>query len=351
MNRPRTAGDRFAATLTAWVNGLGPRASRALLWVVRMAHGMARARTFGLAAEMSFWLFLSLIPLAAVAGMVAARFASHHGAMTGPMVASMPPEVGALIRDQVKRVANWQGRKVAPVAVVTFVWLAASGVHSVFDALEVQTAAARPWWKKRLLALATCVGLSVGLGIIGLLAVGLQSLEVAVGRVVPHARAEGTMAGGAVRFAMGLALAVGMVAALYRVGIPREARRRIPILPGTLVAVGLITVLGWGYRLFISTMGAGDAYQGGLAVIGVTLTTLWLFSVALLLGAQLNLLASQRQAGHSTTGVGLARHLPRPRARWPNLSAFSSRPTSPRAPSEPSTGPSPSPSGSAGESP
>jgi membrane protein len=301
-------------------------------WVLRMMHGVAQARTFGLAAEMSFWLFLSLVPLAAVGGLIAARFASQHG-MAGPLLASMPPEVGKLIREQVERVANWQGRTVAPVAVGSFVWLGASGIHAVFDALEVQTGARRPWWKKRVLAIAMCIGLSIGIGVLALLAVGLQWLETTVGRVVPHVSGEGTTVATVIRSVTGLVLAVGMVSALYRVGIPREARARVPTIPGALVAVSLIAVLGSGYRVFISTMGIGDAYQGGLAVIGVTLTTLWLFSVAVLLGAQLNRLTAERRAGHSDTGLGMAGHLPRPKGRWPNLTASSPRPTSPRPPS------------------
>ena len=39
-------------------------------WLDPILRGVDRARTLGLAAEMSFWLFLSLVPLAAVAGLL-----------------------------------------------------------------------------------------------------------------------------------------------------------------------------------------------------------------------------------------------------------------------------------------
>ena len=99
---------------------------------------------------------------------------------------------------------------------------------------------------------------------------------------------EALATGSFVRFLTGTAVSVAMVAALYRIGIPREARYRTPIWPGTLLAVALIGVLGVGYRLYISRTGGGDAYLGSLAIIGVTMTTLWLFSVSLLLGTALN---------------------------------------------------------------
>ena len=263
---------------------------------------IGRARTLGLAAEMSFWLFLSLVPLAAVAGLIAARLAMRHGPFVGGVLSSVPPDVRHMIEDQVHSVANWSAG-VAPVALVMFVWLAASGVHAVFDALEVQSGTTRPWWKKRVLALLTCIGLSLGVAALGLLAVGLDRVEALVGRALPLGHTEASVAGGVARYASGFGIAVGMVAGLYRIGIPREARYRTYVWPGTLLAVGLIGVLGLCYRLYVSRMGTGDAYLGSLGVIGVTMTTLWLFSIALLLGTALNtVLGERRTAGSGAAG-------------------------------------------------
>jgi membrane protein len=276
--------------------------SRAREWLAPILRGVTRARTLGLAAEMSFWLFLSLVPLAAIAGLVAARLATSHAPLTGSVLSSVPPDARRMIESQVEAVAQWNGGKVAPVALGTFVWLAASGVHSVFDALEVQSGTTRPWWKKRLLAIATCVGLSVGVAILGVLAVGLDRLAVLAGRAVSLEGTGATVASVLARSVSGCIVSVAMVAALYRVGIPREAPRRTPILPGALLAVALLAALGWGYRLYVSRAGAGDAYLGSLAVIGVTLMTLWLFSIALLLGAELNKVIRDRRALGSGAG-------------------------------------------------
>jgi membrane protein len=259
---------------------------------------IARARTLGLAAEMSFWLFLSLVPLAAVAGLIAARLAMRHEPFVGSLISSVPADVRHMIEDQVKSVANWSGG-VAPVALGMFVWLAASGVHAVFDALEVQSGTARPWWMKRVLALLTCVGLSVGVAVLGFLAIGLERIEALAGRALPIGHAEASVASSVARYASGFAIAIGMVAALYRIGIPREARYRTYVWPGTLLAVALIGLLGFCYRLYVSRMGTGDAYLGSLGIIGVTMTTLWLFSIALLLGTALNTVLGERRMAQS----------------------------------------------------
>jgi membrane protein len=264
-------------------------------WLDPVVRGTARARTFGLAAEMSFWVFLSLVPLAAVAGLVAARLAMSHQPLEGTFLSSVAPEARRMIDTQVESLARWNGGKIAPVALVTFLWLASSGVHSIFDALEVQSETTRPWWKKRLLAVATCVCLSAGVALLGLFAVGFDRLAALVGRAMPLRAVGSTFAGGFGRWASGFVVSIAMVAALYRVGIPSEARRRTPVLPGALLAVALIAAVGWGYRLYLSRAGIGDAYLGGLAIIGVTLTTIWLFSVAVLLGAQVNTVIRDRR--------------------------------------------------------
>ena len=45
-------------------------------------------RALGLAAEMAFWLFLSLLPLAAVAGGAAAKLAVGNWSITAPLLAT-----------------------------------------------------------------------------------------------------------------------------------------------------------------------------------------------------------------------------------------------------------------------
>jgi membrane protein len=265
----------------------------ALPWLEPLAKGLGRARTFGLAAEMSFWVFMSLVPLAAMAGMVAAKLALSNAWLGSEALSSVPPEVRDLIHEQVEYVAAWHGARVAPVAAATFLWLASNGVQAIFDALELQAGRVRPWWKKRLLALAACVALSLGVAVIALLATGLESVEGLLGRHLP-ASVRGALHGPfgfALRRAVGAVIAVAMTAGLYRVAIGRgdaQEARPLPVIPGAVFAVVLGVLLGWGYGWYIGHLGAGGAYEAGLAVVAVTMMTLWLFSVALLAGAELN---------------------------------------------------------------
>jgi membrane protein len=268
-------------------------------WLSQMGRGLARARTLGLAAEVSFWLFLALVPLAAVAGLVAARLIAARG--MGDVFATVPPAARETIEKQVQQVASFKGGHVAPVAVATFLWLSASGLQSIFDVLEVQAGGSRSWVRKRLAALLACVALSVGVGLLAMLGAGLERIEALLGHsapVVTHGIAP-SIAGGVFRVVAGLAIGFGMIAGLYRIGIPRKAGAAFPIAPGAALATGLVGLLGGGYGLYVSLVGAGDAYLGGLAAVGVTLMTLWLFSVAILLGAELNRVVYDRRTGRT----------------------------------------------------
>jgi membrane protein len=271
----------------------------ALGWLKDFIGELDRSRTTGMAAEMAFWLFLSLVPLAAVAGLAVAKFAVSSAEVTS-LLASLPAETRELVSKQLNHVAAWNGGSVAAPAALVFVWLASGGIHAVFDVLEVKAGTSRPWWKKRALALASCVALSVGTALIAVLATGLSSVLAFLRGTIPLAQLESQagMTGvvdSVVRLGVGALTALGLVAGLYLIGIPRTARKRTPILPGAFLAVALQAALGYGYIFYLSKVGASSAYQAGLSIIGVTMFALYLLSVALLVGAELNHTVARRR--------------------------------------------------------
>ena len=283
---------------------VGPRL--VLDWMKILWEGVGTTRALGLAAEMAFWLFFSLLPLAAVGGLVLARLQFEGGDVVGTMLGSTPPAVRELIATQLGQVAKWNGGAVGPLAAVVFVWLASSGIHSIFETLEVQAGVARPWWKKRALALVTCGGLSVGVALLGLLGTGLGWLFRLAGTALPHALTSSHESGLftlTVRILLGVLIAFGLVAGLYTVGTPRVVHRPFTVVPGTLLAVSLQALSGFGYGLYIHLMGTGNAYQAGLGIVGVTLMSLYLFCLALLVGAELNQAMSDRHASTHASSV------------------------------------------------
>lgn len=251
--------------------------------------GVVRARTAGLAAEVAFFSFMSLIPLAAVLGLLAAKLASRDTATQKAMLDASPPAMRDLLMTEFDKVSAWNGGAIAPMATVVFVWLASTGLHAIFDVLEVQTGSFRPWWRKRLYAIAVCLGASVGVAAITLLIAGLGWLAALVEgswgiRIAPAANPLWSV----IRALFAGLLSVAIVAGLYWVGLPPSARKRMPILPGAVFATLGHWALGYGYSALLSLFGSGGAYLAGLAAVGVTLTSLYLSALVLLVGVEIN---------------------------------------------------------------
>lgn len=295
----RHSASASAASPARRGGALGPRLVH---WAKVIWCRVGESNSTGLAAQMAFWLFLSLIPLAAVGGLVLARIAFAHGDLMSEVLGSTPPAVRDLIATQLGQVARWNGGEVGPLAAIVFVWLASSGIHSIFDALEIQEGAARPWWKKRALALATCVAFSVGLAALALLRTGLGWLFRVSGSELPASLMvwDTSWVASVLRFVFGSLIAFGLITGLYVVGAPRVRRRRRTIVPGALLAMAIQGASGFAYGLYIRVVGTGNAYQAGLGIIGVTMISLYLFCVALLVGAELNQAIGDHRAAERT---------------------------------------------------
>jgi membrane protein len=265
--------------------------ARAAAFARDLVARLDRARTLGLAAETAFWIFLSLVPLAAVAGVLAARLSTRGDwADAAPLVGSLPRAAQELLSVELGRLAAANGGSVGAGSAAVFVWLASTGVHSIFDALEIGAGVARPWWKKRLLAIGMCLVLPVVVALLAAVGAELSGAAGWVGRWVPVLGATGapSVARRLAGFLVSAALVLGYVGALYQVGIPARSCRGEPILPGALLAVALELLSGFAYAFYVSKVGDGGAYLGGLAAIGVTMMGLYLFTTALLVGAVVN---------------------------------------------------------------
>ena len=135
--------------------------------------------------------------------------------------------------------------------------------------------------------------------ILAILGPGLEGALAWLGRWFPPLAniSPPTPIGRAVRFVLGCSTVFAYVCALYWVGVPPEARRRMRLVPGAIITVVLNASLGFAYALYLSNVGDGATYSAGLKLIGVTLTALYLFTVALLTGAVVNRKLGARAKG------------------------------------------------------
>ncbi|HEX2880220.1 MAG TPA: YhjD/YihY/BrkB family envelope integrity protein [Polyangiaceae bacterium] len=264
-------------------------------WLAELLECIQRTRTLGLAAETAFWLFLSLLPLLAVAGFLAARLSLQNWHQVIPILEALPPAAASFVSNELTKVATWDQGTVSTVGILSFLWLASSGVHAIFDALEIETGAQRRWLVKRALAIATCTGLSLSVALLALLGPGVEALLGDLGQRTTSTVSLGNSiaANRPLRVALALLILAGQTWSLFLIGIPKATRRRMPVLPSIVATTVLQALLSVGYTAYISTVGDGSAYTAGLALVGLVLTALYFYVLALLIGAIVNRTLSQ----------------------------------------------------------
>jgi uncharacterized BrkB/YihY/UPF0761 family membrane protein len=315
-----------------------PQALLRLGWraISRLVNGLFAHNAFETAASIAFWFFLSLVPLLVFIGWLLGRLVRAQGidALLQPALEVAPISAEQLLRTELGRMAQSNSAPLAPVSVLGFLWTSSSGLHNLMDIIEIAVKVPRrPWWKQRAIALAwVFLGLLTvaGLGW-GLVRVELSlhsSLEVPAlvssadapappadqaasarpprpGRdpaAVPPPRAPpvrgrirqrvaGLLQGPWEKALAALAtLAVGItfLAAFYRFAVEHPTGVRRHAFPGAFAAAVSWLGLSWGFGTYVSSLGNYAVYYGSVAAVAVLLIWLYLTSLTLVIGAEVN---------------------------------------------------------------
>jgi membrane protein len=254
--------------------------------VLDLLDGSLESDVLRAASAMAFDLFLAMIPLLALAGWLFGRIMTTGNAVAAVslLLDTTPAAVRALAENQL---ARFSPGAVAPVALLGSLWLGSSAATTCMGLLEARgQSRPRPWWRRRLLAMATVfagiivfgAGSAVALWSIGGPVVLLES--VVSDRV---ANWTGYVLGLGVVHVLAVALlALFFRVAVHRPGIPRR------VLPGALVASVLGALASLAFTFYASKIARFALYYGGLAAVAVTLVWLWLICLFVLIGAELN---------------------------------------------------------------
>ena len=246
--------------------------------------------TLQAASAMAFDLFLAALPMLALAGWLFAVLSQGSPAVltsVSLLVDLTPEEVRSLIWRQL---GQFSATAVAPLALLGALWLASSAFNTLMGVLEVTVGAERrPWWKRRLLALACVVASIVLFTASGTLAVALSGGPATVARLL--ARGELPFLRRASHFLLlGLVLLIAsaLLSAFFRIAVIRRGVRR-RVWPGALLTVIASGSTSLGFAYYAGHLARFALFYGALSAVAVTLGWLWLMCLALLLGAELNL--------------------------------------------------------------
>jgi membrane protein len=306
---------------------------RALGLAHRFVQGLRAHNAFEAAASIAFWFFLSVVPLLVLVGFLVGQIARTRGvdALLAPLLDVVPGSAESLLRSELERLAGGGAASIAPLSVIGFLWTASSGLHNLMDVFEIAVRAARrSWWKQRAIALgwvatglaATCVLAWVLVTVdsafheldAGPVPASVASATPqppsqipsshALDRGVGHVQSAPARVHGALKRrvhkvlqtpheqvlvgALLLVAGMALLAGFYRFAVehPPGVKRRV--WPGAATAIASWLLVSWGFEAYALSIADYTLYYGSLAAVAVLLVWLYLTSLSLVLGAELN---------------------------------------------------------------
>ena len=242
-------------------------------------------------------LFPFLLFLVALAGLVITPEQADQIVQQLGQVA--PSNVTEILGERIRSIASSPQTGLLTVGAVVAIWSASAGVAGVQRALNTiyGVTEGRPWWKAR------------GIAVLMTLVAGAVALVAAL--VAVAAGPVGEFIGGPVgtaitwlRLPVAGLLMMFLWALLYFV-LPDVEQEFKFITPGSVVGVLLWVLASWGFSLYVASFGSYEATYGSVGGIIVMLLWMYLSSMALLAGAEVNAVIEHKSEDGKRAGAKL----------------------------------------------
>ncbi len=259
----------------------------------------------GLAGEIAFWVLLSLPALLLSAIAAVGAVGDRTGVDWESQLIDRVVEVASFtltastIDDTIvpvlRQIIDGGGIGIVSVSFLAALWTASRAIKVVLQTVTIVAGAeTRKGWQDRLLGF----GIALGAMLSGIVLAPLLLAGPNFGRQINEWTTADlsalTQAWTWFYWPVVIIGATFALVALYRIAVPRRPER-MPTLPGALLATGVWLAGSAGLRLYGAIFMGSDSIYGSLAGPIVGLLWLWLYGLAVLLGAEFNaVLRSER---------------------------------------------------------
>lgn len=287
-----------------------PRLRAARDWTRRFVERLTTDRVAGLSAELAFWTLLSLVPAAIMFVSMLGWLDTIVGAdIAAKVERSVLSAMQLVFTDQadqlttsVQSIFDGPNTALFSVAAVLTLWSGSRAFVTLGEALDVidGTRDVRSWLARRLVGFA--------MGLITLLVAVLLMAAFVVGPLLgkgadaigdPDTQRVARSVWDWLRFPLAVAALLAWATALYRYAPTHRTGWRRNVV-GTIVAVVLWALFTFGFQLYIAA-GGSNVIVSSLGGVLVALLWLYLMSIGVLVGAEVNRMRADRNA--DTAGV------------------------------------------------
>ncbi|WP_245435549.1 YihY/virulence factor BrkB family protein [Microvirga calopogonii] len=273
-----------------------------ILW--RTYEEFGQDRLMSVAAGVTYYALLALFPalaaLVSVYGLFAdpATIQDHLTALSGVL----PGGALDIIREQVVRIAS-AGEGTLGLSFIiglgVSLWSANAGMKAIFDALNIvyDEEEKRSFVKLNLESLTFTLA---AVGFILLALAGIVILPIVLDFVGLGSGLEWLLS--LARWPVLLAVVIGGLAVLYRYGPSRDKAEWKWVTPGGIVAALLWLVVSMLFSWYVANFGSYNETYGSLGAVIGFMTWIWISSIVVLLGAEINAEMEHQTAKDTTEG-------------------------------------------------
>lgn len=252
------------------------------------------------ASGVAFHAFLATVPLLAAAiaiyGMVSD--ASDVSRLVERLSGTVPDDVVGLIQSQLDSIVtagNGQLGFALVIGIATGLWSASSGMSNLMEGLNIaydEDADDRPFWEKRGIAMLLTLLFVAFLGVAGTVVTLALGVTGAAGTVIQ-----------VVAWLAVAVLLMAVLAVIYRYGPDREDPEWEWVSPGAVFAVVAWVIASFVFAFYVANFGSYNETYGSLGAVVITLLWLFLTSILVVVGAELNTEIERQTREDTTTGV------------------------------------------------
>ncbi|HEY0786987.1 MAG TPA: YihY/virulence factor BrkB family protein, partial [Acidobacteriaceae bacterium] len=249
-----------------------------------------RTRVPSIGAAVAFFLLLSLVPLLMVASAMLGvlPIPNLFQQLLDMMAMLVPPDAMVFVKSMLQSIVTPHAGRILSIGVLSYLWASAGAFVALIDALNIayDVKEGRSWWRDRVQALLLTFT-SGGLALISLLCLIAGPHFAHVLSYLVPIPAVFTVLWPPLRVGVMLVTFISGLVLLYYFG-PNKRTTLRSSLPGAALAVGIWFVGSLILSYYLEHMANYSATYGSLgAIIGLMLW-LYLTSVSILVGAELN---------------------------------------------------------------
>ncbi|HEY9610098.1 YihY/virulence factor BrkB family protein [Allocoleopsis sp.] len=252
-----------------------------------------KRRLMGLSAEMAYNAILALFPailaILTAIGLFEDSLQSTFHNLARQLSEVVPDQAMQLIKDFAKQINLGKNRGLFSLSFILAIWTASGALSAAMNALDqihdIPPEETRPFWKAKLVSL----GLTIGSILFSVLASFLVFISDWVVFIVVDQSGASVLL--KIWRLLSWPLALGIIATgcafIYRYG-PSRWTKGTPIMPGAILAAISWAMISALFRLYVTNFGNYNKVYGTVGAVIVLLLWLYMTSLVLLLGDQLN---------------------------------------------------------------